>query len=122
MNPQIEKQVSELLELVKNGAESLPPYLQTLAHQVVISELMSSGFFFASSLVTLAASAYYARKFWAKHREDKYDCDLPELPACLLTVFAVIALTVGMLSFSEILNCLFAPDLVAFKALRGLVK
>lgn len=83
---------------------------------------MSCGFFFASSLVTLAASTYYARKFWAEHREDKYDPDLPEIPAGLLTVIAVIALVVGMWSFSGILNCLFTPDLVAFKALRGLVQ
>jgi hypothetical protein len=120
MNPNIEKQVSELLELVKNGAEQLPPYLQTLAHQAVLSELISSTLILSASSAAILASFYAAKNFWAKHRKAPYN-DW-EILATLCIILGVLLGIPTAISLSGLLSCVFTPDLVAFKALRGLIQ
>lgn len=131
MNPQIEKQISELLELVKNGAESLPPYLSQLAEQSVTSVLIKSvsGLTFATLCLGVAFPlAFKARKVFKKAR-DKKDPDYERIDFDDFVPWAFsagcAALAGGLVMFlsgEQLLRCVYCPDLVAFQKLTEMLR
>lgn len=130
MTPQIEKQISELLELVKNGAEQLPPYLQTLAQQAVISELISSILGIVIAMVSLTSAALLAKRSLKlfKAARDKNDKNYAITGSEDFFPYAIFAAGISLLgliplflSGQTLFRCLYCPDLVAFEALRGLL-
>lgn len=131
MTPQIEKQISELLELVKNGAEQLPPYLNQLAEQSVTSVLINSvsGLTLATLCLGVAFPlAFKARKVFKKANDEKdEDYDRTEYTAFVpWTFLSCCALLFGgsmlFLSGEQLLRCIYCSDLVAFQKLTEMLR
>ena len=130
MNPQIEKQISELLELVKNGAEQLPPYLQTLAHQAVTSKFITCSLAAAFSTVVLAGALALAKKSRTVYRiaRDEKHPDYNKTGndeffpwAIFAAALSIVGTMVLCCYLPDLIRCFYCPDLVAFQELTKLL-